>query len=123
MTRPTPALRKARDLNLQLGTELKTATDELAATQRTLAIHREQTSAIMVDRDTTKTQLKAERERTSALNDEITRLRETVDILTARHEAGLEDRDRLRNERAERAPRVIYADGPREPLALDLRAA
>ena len=55
--------------------------------------------------------------------DEIKRLRETVDILTARHEAGLEDRDRLRNERAERAPRVIYADGPREPLALDVRAA
>ncbi len=41
--------------------------------------------------------------------EEVRRLRERVDILSARHEAGLEDRDRLRNERDE-AKRASDAD-------------
>ena len=46
--------------------------------------------------------------------DEIKRLRETVDILTARHEAGLEDRDRLRNERDEARAEVERAEPRRQ---------
>lgn len=55
--------------------------------------------------------------------EEVKRLRETVDILTARHEAGLEDRDRLRNERDEARAEVERSEPRRQRDERDLADA
>jgi len=56
-----------------------------------------------------------------ALVAEVRRLRETVDILSSRHEAGLEDRDRLRNELDAARAEVERSEPRRQRNAIDLR--
>lgn len=60
---------------------------------------------------------------TALCAEEVKRLRETVDILTARHEAGLEDRDRLRNERDEARAEVERIEPRRQRDERDLADA
>ncbi len=55
--------------------------------------------------------------------DEIKRLRETVDILSACHEAGLEDRELLRNERDEARAEVERAEPRRQRDERDIADA